>query len=102
MPDLILGGIRWITFLTICSNFRPASISGGLTANTPCSFGRMASAQFFSGPTPFCRRDTRKPYAPCRGAARTQWIALVAEAQAIIEAWIMAAAANTPREWRLG
>jgi hypothetical protein len=26
--------VQRITFLTICSNFRPASISGGLTANT--------------------------------------------------------------------
>src|SRR5262245_64712508 len=25
-----------------------------------CPFGRMASAQFFSGPTPFCRKDTTK------------------------------------------
>jgi hypothetical protein len=27
-----------------------------------CPFGRMASAQFFSGPTPFCRRDTDLRY----------------------------------------
>jgi hypothetical protein len=26
-----------------------------------CLFGKMESAQFFSGPTPFCRRDTFQP-----------------------------------------
>src|SRR5215813_14331029 len=28
------------------------------SADVLCPFGRMASAQFFSGATPFCRRDT--------------------------------------------
>ena len=67
MPDLILGGIRWITFLTICSNFRPASISGGLTANTTAELVRFLRAENLPGHFPFTagvfpmKRDDEDP-----------------------------------------
>jgi hypothetical protein len=29
MPDFTFGGARWIQSLQICSNFKPASLTGG-------------------------------------------------------------------------
>jgi hypothetical protein len=45
-----------------------------------CPFGRMASAQFFSWPTPFCRKDTliqiEYEYISCKPVFRYRSIVL--------------------------